>query len=179
MPGFNMGTGGDSSQQKNATAETRRKHRWIFTKIGDILAQQDLLYLKTAQRPSFKLDEVVMHHDQEEAWFAGKQHWEPLSFSWYDAEQNPDVSARIWAWLNSVVPTLQERESATCVSAPATYKKQAELRLTGNCDGNNEEQWKFFGLWPKEVNWQELDYESTDILLIDVVARYDRALRKR
>lgn len=178
MPGFTIG-GSPSNQQKSNVAETRRKHRWVFSKLGDLLGPRELVYLQKAQRPQFKFNEVVMHHDQEEAYFAGKQQWEPINFSWYDVEQNPDVSARLWAWLGVVNPTLASLNETTCVNAPNVYKKQAQLEMTGNCDGigNPTERWVFYGLWPREMNWQELDYEANEILRIDVVGRYDKARR--
>ncbi len=178
MAGFNIVGTGDVNSQKSNVAETRKKHRWIFTKLGDVLQQGELVYLQKAARPNFKLEEQWMHHDQEKASFAGKQGWEPISFSWYDVQQNPDVSARLWIWLQSVVPTLGDRNAVTCVAAPSKYKKIAVLEMTGNCDtGRGEEAWTFYGLWPKEVNWQELDYEANEILRIDVTANYDRAYR--
>ena len=91
MPGFNIGGSGEGPS--NVT-ETRRKHRWIFetmaTGVGP--GRDILLLLKSAQRPKYILEEPLVHHNQEQAYFAGKSSWETITLSFYDAELNPDSS---------------------------------------------------------------------------------------
>lgn len=169
MPGFNIcGTGGVGAIPANL--ETRRKHRFLFETLGGF-EQTALLVLYSASRPNFKFEEPEMHHDQEVARFAGKQDWEPVSMKWYDVEQNPDVSASIYAWLNTVV----DLPTAT-VNAPSVYKKQARLSMIG-ADGRRTETWVLCNCWPKEVNWGDLDYTATDIATIEATMRFDRAMR--
>jgi len=169
MPGFNIGGGGEVSN----TVETRRKHRWIFETLPP-LGRNVLLLLKTASRPKFILEEPVIHHDQEQAYFAGKQSWEPINMSFYDAEQDPDSSEAIWKWIagGSGVANVA---SAT-VNLPSVYKQNATLTMTDHA-GQQSESWSIKGAWPKEANWGDLDYENTEITLIEVVLRFDRALR--
>ena len=171
MPGFSInGTG----QGPSAVIETRRKHRWLFRTIADdqYISRVQCLILQSAQRPNFKLDEPEMHHNQEVAYFAGKQTWEPVTLTWYDAEQEMDVSRAIYLWLNSVV----NLELAD-VAPPRNYKKQAELGMTSGVGYDTSETWMMHNCWPKEVNWGELDYTNTEICTIEVQMRYDRALK--
>jgi hypothetical protein len=35
-----------------------------------------------------------------------------------------------------------------------------------------------FGCWPQDLNWGDLDYENTEIQLIEAVMRFDRAYRE-
>lgn len=171
MPGFNIcGTGNGPA----ATIETRRKHRWMFATLGRGSGQfssAELLVLQSAQRPQFKFEEPEMHHNQEVARFAGKQDWEPCTLTWYDTEQNPDVSAGVYAWLQSVV----DFPSAN-VNLPSVYKKQATLQMV-NGQGSPNETWLMCNTWPKEVNWGDLDYTDTEIATIEATMRYDRALK--
>lgn len=171
MPGFNIVTG--KSGQTGNRIETRRKHRWRFTTLfGD---QAFLLLLKSASRPSFSLEEPVMHHNQEEVYFAGKQTWETIELVWYDAEQEPNVSALVYEWLNSVV--FINNADVNTPGGSVGYKVNAKLEMvTGTGDPN--ETWNLYGAWPKDVNWNELDYESTDIQQVTVTLRYDRAERQ-
>jgi hypothetical protein len=172
MPGFNIssqaGAGGDGPSN---TVETRRKHRWIFQTIGSALERTILIHLQKANRPSFALEEPEMHHDQEQVYFAGKQTWEPVDMAWYDVTE-PDVSEAIWNWLNSVVQV-----PGALVAAPSDYKVDATLAMIDNT-GAPEETWKMFGCWPKEVNWGELNYTDTELQLVEVKMRYDRANRE-
>lgn len=179
MAGFNI-TGNNSEYQKSNVAETRRKHRWVFSKLGDVLQQGELIYLKSAARPKFDFEEVTMHHDQEEAYFAGKQKWSAIDFEWYDVQQPVNVSKKLWDWLGIVNPKLADKNGETCVNAPRVYKGRATLEMTGNCDtSRGEETWDFYGMWPKSCDWSSLDYSTNEILMIKVNARYDKAMRTK
>lgn len=177
MPGFNLGGvgGGYSAAGPSFTTETRRKHRWVFVSLGrgqGTFAQEELLLLQSASRPSFKFEEPEMHHNQEVARFAGKQDWEPITLVWYDAEQNPDVSRGLYLWIESVVNMVSIQ-----VNAPVNYKRSGELAMI-NGAGATTEQWSLAGTWPSACNWQELDYTSTEIQTIEATMRFDRAFRR-
>lgn len=176
MPGFNIGGGG--SNEPNNVTETRRKHRWVFRTL-EPLPTDTLVFLQKAQRPNFKYEEAIMHHDQEQAYFAGKQSWEPINLAWYDAEQSPNVSEAIFNWVTTVTTGgLGQGGGAVTVAAPRDYKKEAKLEMT---DGRGEpnESWTMKGCWPAQTNWQDLDYTNTEIQLVEVTMRYDRATRDR
>lgn len=169
MPGFNIGGSGGLVP---AIIETRRKHRWVFEALitDKLFGQVERLILQKAQRPQFKLAEPEMHHNQEVAYFAGKQTWEPLTLTWYDAE-NPDVSLALWTWINTVV-----NMTTLNVAPPAEYKKSATLSMV---DGSWQptERWLLMNCWPRDSNWNDLDMTVSDIATIEVVMRFDRAYR--
>lgn len=176
MPGFNI-VGNESNagsiQTPSNKTETRRKHRWVFEQIGAGLIENSVLVLlKSASRPAYSLEEPAMEHNQETAYFAGKQKWETITLTWYDAEQSPDVSGEIYYWLENVVNL-----DTVVVSAPSFYKKDAKLYMLDGA-GTPSETWTLYGCWPKEVNWGELAYEDTELATIEVVMRYDRAIRR-
>jgi len=146
--------------------EVRRKHRWVFNYLGrgrnGYFKAQELLVLQSASRPAFKFDEAEMHHNQEVARFAGKQDWDPVTMTWYDVEQNPDISRGIYYWLETVV-----NMQTIAVAHPSHYKKHAQLR-TLDGTGQAGELWTMWGTWPSAINWQELDYTSTDLLTCEM-----------
>ncbi len=43
--------------------------------------------------------------------------------------------------------------------------------------GQTNETWTMNGTWPSALNWQELDYTSTDLMTCEATMRYDRAVR--
>lgn len=171
IPGFNVnGLGVGPSN----VIEIRRKHRWRFATLGrgnTEFSQQELLVLQSASRPSFTFEEPEMHHNQEVARFAGKQDWDPVTMVWYDIQQDPDVSAGIYRWIETVVAMDQIN-----VAHPTHYKRTARLEMLDGF-GNANEAWVMYGTWPKSANWQELDYQSTDLLTIEATMRFDRAQR--
>jgi len=176
MPGFNIAPygGGYSVQGPSNVLETRRKHRWVFETIGrgtGSFSQTELLVLQSASRPSFKFEEPEMHHNQEVSRFAGKQDWEPITMTWYDVQQDPDVSRGIYMWIETVVNMFSLQ-----VAHPRLYKKTAVLLMIDGV-GQTTERWTMLGTWPSTCNWQELDYTSTDIQTLEATMRYDRAVR--
>ncbi len=176
MPGFNIMPygGGYSAQGPSNTLETRRKHRWVFESIGrgtGTFSQAELLVLQSASRPSFKFEEPEMHHNQEVARFAGKQDWDPVTMTWYDVQQDPDISRGIYHWIETVV-----NMQSIKVAHPRLYKRTAKLIMIDGA-GAATESWTMLGTWPKDCNWQELDYTSTEIQTIEATMRYDRAVR--
>lgn len=178
MPGFNINQylGGVNSNAPAHTFETRRKHRWIFESLGlgtDYWRPNELLVLRTASRPSFKFNTADMHHNQEVVYFAGKQEWDPINLTWYDVEQNPNISKRLYNWLESVV-TLAGGNLP--VQAPSVYKRDAVLSMI-NGVGTPSESWNMVGTWPESLNWQDLDYSASEIMTCDATMRYDRAVR--
>lgn len=112
-----------------------------------------------------------MDHNQESVYYAGRQSWEPIELTWYDIEQNPDVSLGIYQWLGSVVDLPN-----VFVSHPARYKKTAVLAML-NGTGVPNEQWTMYGTWPTEVDWKGLDYSSNEIQTVVAKMRFDRATR--
>ncbi len=168
MPGFTInGTGGGP----NALSEVRRTHRWIFQSTTH-LRQNVLLVLKSCSRPSLTFEEPAMHHNQEQVYYAGKHTWEPLSMSWYDMEQNPDISQAMYEWLEKCLIVADAN-----VQPPSVFKStQSSLQMRDGL-GNATETWQIYYGWPQALNWGSLDYSSSDLQLIEVKFRFDRAQR--
>jgi hypothetical protein len=177
MPGFNVcgfGYQGFGGQPSNVL-EPRRVHRWVFTTIGrglGVFQQRELLVLKTATRPQFKFEDVKMEHNQETVHFAGKQSWELVELTWYDIEQDPDISRGVYQWLETVV----EIKTAN-VNHPRNYKRNATLAIIDGT-GQITESWNMCGTYPESIDWGKLDYGTSDILTVSAKMRYDRAMRQ-
>jgi len=174
MPGFAIPYSASHAGRDapNARSESKRKHRWIFTVFwnNDISSlQNSSVYLQSAQRPHAVTEEVVMHHDEEQVYFAGKYHWEPLSLVFYDVQDPVNSSQAIWDWFNAVVDV----PNAT-VALPSDYKKQCKLDMTDGAGGSIE-LWEIDNCWPIDVNWNDLDYTNTEIQTVDVSMKFDRA----
>ena len=173
MPGFMIN--GDQGGQPNSVAEVRRTHRWVFRAIGTLQGREVFLVLKSASRPSITFEEPPMHHNQEQVYFAGKHTFEPLALAWYDVEQEPDVSKAMWDWMEVCMP-LSNGEAAN-VNTPRAYKSaEANLDMIDGV-GTATESWGIYNGWPQAINWNALDYSASDLQLIEVKYRYDRAVR--
>ncbi len=168
MPGFKInGTGGEADSK----VESNRKHRWRFTSISGALDKESV-YLSSAQRPHVIVDEAIMHHDQEQVYFAGKHHWEPITLVFYDVYTGgANTSSKIWEWFNKAV-----KVPSASADVPSAYKKDSTLEMT-KADGSVQETWKIYNSWAIDVNYNDLDYGNSEIATIDVSMKYDRAVR--
>lgn len=175
MPGFAINSpSGDNNA--NPSVEPRRRHRWTMN--IEAVGNDAWIYLRTARRPNFKFDPVEMHHNQEVAYFAGKQSWDPIEVSWYDAE-DPDVSASILDWVGTVNPSAAGGfDGEQTVNPPGDYKGSTVILNMLDGAGTTTETWELLNCWPLEVNWGDLDYTNSEILEISLTMRFDRAVRR-
>lgn len=175
MPGFNIEN--TSQNNKDHLAEFRRKHRWRVTMSaggGGFPGPAEFLYLKTAARPQFKFLPAEFHHDQEKAFLAGKQEWEPVELVFYDAvgdQVSNDIAKKLYDWVLAVCDL-----GSAQVALPSEYKKELIIEST-DASGEPDETWTLKGAWPESTNWNNLDYQANDIQEVNVTVRYDRALR--
>lgn len=168
MPGFMINGGGEGPPN---TIETRRKHRWAWRTMGGHFDPQVLLILKEASRPHPIFNRPELHHNQEQAYFAGKHYWEPIRMVWYDAEQPSDASKQIWDWVNTVCNI-----QAVTVAIPSAYKVDGSLEML-NGVGAPTETWSMYGCWPHDPNWGSLDYADTEIAQLEVTVSVDRCVK--
>jgi len=171
MPGFNIAGAG---QGPNSLAEIRRTHRWIF-ESSTHLSEPVLIVLQKASRPALNIEEPAMHHNQEQVYYAGKHTWESLSLSWYDVEQEPNVSKAMWDWMEQCL--IFTGGNAASVNPPSTYKAtETNLQMRDGL-GAATETWAVYNGWPQNLNWGALDYTSTELQIIEIKFRFDRAVR--
>ena len=174
MPGFTIIGGEAGGQGSNPASlnEVRRTHRWVFETLGQLQSSDICLVLKSASRPAFSFEEPTMHHNQEQVYYAGKHTWEPISLTWYDVEQPVDVSQAMWQWMASVIDM-----NAMTVEAPSSYKAAIATLSMLDGQGGTTESWQVYNGWPQALNWNALDYSSSDLQLIEAKYRYDRAVK--
>ena len=164
--GFNLGKA-DGPQND---AAIKRAHRWQFAVLGP-LDTQILAFCKTATRPSLIIKPSEWHHDQEVSYYAGKHVWEPVTIRFYDAE-NPNVGVKLFDWVKDMVVDIP---GGAIAKEADEYKKEANLLMLNSEGQGGVEDWKLINAWPENVNWLELDYQSTELQLVECRVRYDRA----
>lgn len=176
MPGFALQQNNPNKQIPNAKAEPRFKHRWTFSvALTGTQYKNIFLYLKSASRPKVNVDSVEMWHNQAPAYFAGRSQWNSISITFYDIQEDPDVSAALWDWHQMVVKhTADDSAEAKKVK---DYKKNGTLEQL-KADGTCGEKWILHNCWPVSVDFQSLDYSSSEIQTIVAELKYDAATRE-
>lgn len=160
----------------------KRKFRWVF-EIPDITPEGTYAIpaIKSA-RPTYTFKEHGVQHLNEEIFFPMKADWKPINLTLYDIGR---IRHPIVEWIAQVYrmnpddthkwyPSVEGEGDAI----PTPFKRNGRLTLYDGCGGIME-RWKFENMWPQSVDFSELDYGSSDIVLCNCTLRYDRATWQR
>ena len=143
--------------------EPKRQFRWIF-EIDGI----DAFTAKTSQRPKKNFEKTVIDYINQKRYIAGNGEWQEIEITLYDPIA-PSASQKVTQWLRLVHDDPTGR-----MGYAEMYKKNFALKLLDGL-GNVVERWNFIGAWPMEVDYGDLDYASSDNVVISVNMRYDEA----
>lgn len=160
--GFNFGLERDDSCLK-------RKFRWLLS-IPEISADdpiKTLPPLKSA-RPNISFKEVEVQHINESIFFPVKPEWKPINLVLYDLKKNQNP---IFDWLKKIYDPEKGKWGP---SINTGFKKRATLKLYDGC-GELIESWIYDNVWPQAVEFGDLDMGNSEIVMIDVTLRFDRA----
>lgn len=157
--------------------QPKQKHRWraTFANLGGGTDSQPLsMQVVTMQRPSVSFDEVQLDRYVSRAWVGGKYTWDEMPLSVED-----DVTGTA---AKVIQEQLQKQQWLIGAEGPwlaaagegSLYKFVTYLDMM---DGNDQviEKWTVEGCWLKTVNWNDLDYASSDAVKIDLTIRFDHA----
>ena len=170
----------------NPSAVFKRPFRFLFT-INNIvgLPAQDSLYVKPplkTQRPSLSFKELPFEHLSETIYMPGKAEWKPIPLTVYDIagyrEGNTCKNIRnsVYDWIMTFYrPYAGEYGfAAEGANQPLGIKRPAYLSMYDG-GGKMQEQWFFENAWCQDVSFNDVDMAGTEVMLIDLTLRYDRA----
>jgi len=144
--------------------EPKYKHRFQL-QIDGIPAY----IIKTAQRPNVSSTRKEVDYINTKRFYAGKYSWETIDITFQDPIV-PSGAQKVNEWFR------QHYESTTGISGYASsYKKNITLNLIG-ADETIVEEWKLYGSFLQNVNWNELDYATDDLIDIQATISYDYAV---
>lgn len=131
-------------------------------------------FVKLASRPSIDIEETEINHLNAKTWIPGKGTWNEINVTYYDVA-NTDGVRYLWNWLATVYNfadpvklTMSERRDWAGIGV---------LNMYDGC-GTLLEQWQLYNMFPKAINWGELDYESSEISTVELTLRYSEVRYK-
>ena len=131
-----------------------------------------MLSLVNFSLPTVTNEVINIKHGNTDVKFAGTTQWQGSNQLTVIDYVTTDISKMISDWRELVY-----RPSDDAIGWAANYKKQGEVVQVGP-DGTFQRTWKYEGIWPNEVNYGELNHESTtDVNRIEIQIQYDRAYR--
>lgn len=154
----------------------RMKFRWMFS-ISDVVGEElPMLPPLKSSRPSISIKEMEVKHLDETIYYPGAPEWKSINLTLYHigCDNNP-----VFDWLKTIYdPTDREDAFKYGVITDNTrnqfIKREASCLLYDGC-GETIERWTYDFAWPTDIDWGELNMESSDVVYIDLTLRYARA----
>lgn len=149
----------------------KRKFRWTFEvrrQGGAVGGDVPANFVKLASRPNISIEETEINFLNGKTYIPGKGTWETITVTYYDIAGNDNVP--LWSWLAHVYNytdpvNLQQNARRNC------YAGIGVCTLYDGC-GAPLERWALGDCWPQAVNFGELDYASSEEVVIEVTIRY-------
>lgn len=163
------------SSAEHSFREPKRKNRWIlkFDRVPNKDGGSEPLAIDilSASRPSVSTEAQEIHRLNERFYFASKPNWEPIECVFYDYDKGTASATQVlYHWFTAIYNPLTGGQGYAIV-----YKTNATLVVLGP-DGKIIEIWDLFGAFPESINWNDLSYEATDPMQVNMSLRYDYAV---
>jgi len=177
----------------------KRKFRWMLTIAGIVGEGVNIYPPNSAGRPKLTFNDFQANHVVETITIPGRPVWNPITLTVYDITQAGavGVSGRhpIYEWILSLYGTHPNTSGSGGLAAESDnfpYKwsgskageggsisrrfkrPQAFITMYDGC-GIELERWTLENVWPSEVDFGELDMGSSDVSMITMTLKYDRA----
>lgn len=149
----------------------KRKFRFKFIIGGVSASGVDSLPPLRGARPSISFKEMSAEHLNETIAFPSKPDWKPITLTLYDLAR--DVENPVFSWLKRAYNPAECAAWYPCLDTPS-LKAVCSLQLYDGC-GNVLEEWVYEHAWPQNIEFEELEMNSSEAVTCTVTLRYDRA----
>jgi hypothetical protein len=132
-----------------------------------------------SSRPAISFKELQFEHLSETISMPGKIEYKPINLTLYDTYNPASRGSEgrnngVWNWLKSYHDSSRAEYGFATSTGANKFKRTAFLNMYDG-SGCAIEYWVFENAWPQEVNYNEVDMSSNDVMTIDLTLRYDRA----
>jgi len=158
--------------------EYARRHRWVINILEPLGSVRDgiLIYAHKCGRPVPEVDQIKIHHGQDEIYRPGKNRWSPIDISFYEKAPGQDklineTAQRLYRWFaQTTIITAQSIQGDL-----STYLKSTTVKMV---DGAGNGIWNYFlyNSWPMKITPTELDYADTSLGEITMTLSFDKAV---
>lgn len=143
--------------------------QWAFYVVLPTLGEGAQFYVATASLPNVTWEITEVPYFSQKKKFASRFNVNEMTCVLKDYVDFGTAS-KVWQWWN----TVGNIEAGT-VEEPGKYKKDG-MMMKCNSQGEPVTQWKLQGCFPSAVEFGDLDYSGTDIVLISVTLTVDRVI---
>jgi phage tail-like protein len=140
---------------------------------GDQSSSVSVLPPSRTSRPQISLKEEGIQHVNEIIYFPMKPEFKAIPLTLYEVKTNGGDHP-VMEWLKKVY---DPKQGTWKPAIGNDFKKKATLEMFDGC-GKVIETWIYENAWPQDINWGELDMGATELVVVDIQLRYDRAYRQ-
>lgn len=152
------------------------KHRFrvLFNRFGNNLSLLDVTrQVATVGRPTLNYSATEIHSYNNIAYVAQKPVWSEIQITLRDDISNLATSA-----VSAQVQRQMNHYTQSAAATGSSYKFTTVIEtLDGSMNPNIIEAWKLEGCYIQQVEYDSLDYSSSDMTMITMTIRYDNALQ--
>ena len=147
--------------------EPKRKNRWVLRFPSELGIQE--WFVATSSRPQITQEVTPIPFLNTSTYVVGRFEWQTIAVTFRDPI-GPSASQALMEWVRLHSESVTGRQGYA-----AGYKKDIELEML-DPTGVVVEKWILQGTFLSDVNFQTLDYSSSDIATIDATLRPDRCI---
>jgi len=147
--------------------EPKRKNRWVLRFPSELGIQE--WFVSTAARPQITQEVTAIPFLNTSTYVVGRFEWQTLSVTFRDPI-GPSASQALMEWVRLHSESVTGRQGYA-----AGYKKNVDLEML-DPTGVVVEKWRLEGTFLSDVNFNNLDYSSSDLADITATLRPDRCI---
>lgn len=176
---FNMTVAADNSTNSQGLLMPKLQYRFraLFLNFGVGGSTQELTkQVMDISRPQVQFDEVTLDVYNSRIYLAGKHAWQETTINLRDDAQG-NVSKLVGQQIQKQMDFVEQASAATAQD----YKFQVNYEIL---DGGNGvltptvlETWELYGCFIKTVNYNNMDYKTSDPATIQLSVRFDNAIQ--
>ena len=173
-------SGGGTDFWANPTIEPKRGFKFVLRIPGTKSFGIKQFLIKKVNKPSFTISESEHKYLNHSFWFPGKVAWNEVAFTIVDVLGDSDGSAAMVMLLQRMGYRLPEGPEKPygldTISKASAVKALGEIQIVQlDSEGTEREIWTLKQAWFKDVKFGDLDYDTEDMLNVEVSCRYDFA----
>ena len=176
---FNMTVAADASSNSQGLLMPKLQYRFraMFLNFGVGGSTQELTkQVMDITRPQLSFDEVTLDVYNSKVYLAGKHAWSETTINLRDDAQG-NVTKLVGQQLQKQMDFVEQASAAS----GQDYKFQINYEVLDGGNGvltpNVLETWELYGCFIKTVNYNNMDYKSSEVATIQLQVRFDNAIQ--
>ena len=154
--------------------DPKRGYRWLMSMGATGIPAY---ILKKVSKPSFSVSETEHKYLNHTYWYPGRVTWNTISMTLADPVE-PDAAALVLSAIEAsgYSPLIKDEPTPSTMSKAKAVAALGEIQIKQiDANGDEIETWTLVNAWIKDVKAGDLDYESDDLVNLELEIRYDYA----